>query len=53
MKVVWTERARQQLQVLHDHIDEDQPLNAVHFIERVDVLSVRSAEQKRPPLPRR
>lgn len=35
MKVIWTPRAQQRLQELHDYIAEDQPINATRFVERL------------------
>lgn len=43
MKVNWTRKGRYRLQQLHDHIAEDKPTNALHYIDkitrRVDVLA--------------
>ena len=42
MKLNWTRKGRQRLQQIYDYIAEDQPTNALHFIdqitERVKVL---------------
>lgn len=35
MRVIWTPRAQQRLQDLHDHIAEDQPVNASRWMARV------------------
>ncbi len=35
MNVVWTARARRRLQEIHDHIAQDQPLNAARWIGHV------------------
>lgn len=35
MKVIWTPRAQQRLQEIHDYIAQDQPVNATHWIARV------------------
>ena len=43
MKVNWTQKGRQRLQQLYDYIAEDQPANALHFVDqltrRVEVLA--------------
>jgi toxin ParE1/3/4 len=35
MKVIWTPRAQQRLQEIHDHIAKDQPGNATRWIASV------------------
>lgn len=35
MKVIWTPRAQQRLQEIHDYIARDQPDNAVRWVARV------------------
>jgi toxin ParE1/3/4 len=35
MKVIWTPRAQQRLQEIHDHIALDQPVNATRWVARV------------------
>jgi toxin ParE1/3/4 len=35
MKVNWTRKARQRLQQLYDYIAEDQPVNALHFVDQL------------------
>lgn len=35
MKVIWTPRAQQRLQEIHDYIAQDQPVNATRWVARV------------------
>jgi addiction module RelE/StbE family toxin len=35
MKVIWTPRAQRRLQDIQERIAEDQPLNAIRFVERL------------------
>jgi toxin ParE1/3/4 len=35
MKVIWTPRAQQRLQELHDYIAQDQPANAARWMARM------------------
>jgi len=46
MKVSWTRKGRQRLQQLYDYIAEDQPTNALNFVDlltrRVEMLAEHS-----------
>ncbi len=50
MKVNWTQKGRHRLQQLYDHIAEDQPENALHYIDkitrRVDLLATQPRSGK-------
>ena len=35
MKLNWTRKGRQRLQQVYDYIAEDQPANALHFINQI------------------
>ena len=47
MKVIWTPRAQQRLQEIHDYIALDQPANAVRWVARVLDRSDQIGEQPR------
>jgi plasmid stabilization system protein ParE len=47
MKVIWTPRAQQRLQEIHNHIAQDQPGNATRWIARVLDRGEQIADQPR------
>lgn len=47
MKVIWTPRAQQRLQEIHDYIAKDQPGNAARWVARVLDRGEQIGEQPR------
>lgn len=47
MRVIWTPRAQQRLQEIHDYIAQDQPANARRWIERILMRGEQLGEQPR------